>query len=109
MITAGSEPKGQGVLPFSPVLDPSVPTSVCLMTSPPTCAAVPVSSLPWGLHGRHIYYLTLQLSGVQGTHTLVSSGPCEHLYGPPTAGLVVEVPQDTHENVVIELIKSIKE
>ena len=83
---------GHEVRSFSPVIDSTIPSGVCQVTSPPTCAALPVSDLPWELHGRHTYYITLELVGVQGLRKLVTSSQYVHQHGPPTGGVVVEIP-----------------
>lgn len=78
--------------------DSSVP-GVCTWTDPPTCVSIPVDDLQWRLHGRHAYYVSLKLEGINGMETVVSSQAYEHYIGAPRGGLVVEIPVETTEQV----------
>ncbi|KAK2161993.1 hypothetical protein NP493_1549g00025 [Ridgeia piscesae] len=74
----------------------SVP-GLCTWTEPPTCVATPVDKLQWRLHGRHSYYVTLKLEGINHVERVVTSEVYEHYVGPPFDGIVVEIPVDTTE------------
>ena len=76
----------------------SVP-GLCTWTEPPTCVATPVDQLQWRLHGRHSYYVTLKLEGINHVERVVTSEVYEHYIGPPFDGIVVEIPVDTTEMV----------
>ena len=67
-------------------------SGLCTWTTPPTCVATPVGDLQWRLHGRHSYYVTLKLEGVNRLERVVSSDEYEHYIGPPSGGVVVEIP-----------------
>ena len=68
---------------------------LCRYSWPPTCVAVPVSSLGWHLHASHVYNVSLRLQTVTGLSTVVTSEPYQHFTGPPEAGIVIELPLDT--------------
>ena len=70
-------------------------SGLCTWTEPPTCVATPVDDLQWHLHGHHAYYITLKLEGVNGLERVASSKEYEHDMGPPSAGIVAEIPVDT--------------
>ncbi|KAK2158684.1 hypothetical protein NP493_1763g00001 [Ridgeia piscesae] len=74
----------------------SVP-GLCTWTEPPTCVATPVDKLQWRLHGRHSYYVTLKLEGINHVERVVTSEVYVHYIGPPFDGIVVEIPVDTTE------------
>ncbi|KAK2183533.1 hypothetical protein NP493_308g03123 [Ridgeia piscesae] len=82
---------------FSQLTEGSSVPRLCTWTTPPTCVATPVGDLQWRLHGRHSYYVTLKLEGVNGLERVVSSDEYEHYIGPPSGGVVVEIPVNTTE------------
>ncbi|KAI0242789.1 hypothetical protein LSAT2_011095 [Lamellibrachia satsuma] len=82
---------------FSPFMHDSSVPGVCTWTDPPTCVSIPVDDLQWRLHGRHAYYVSLKLEGINGMETVVSSQAYEHYIGAPRGGLVVEIPVETTE------------
>ena len=86
-------------------------SGLCTWTEPPTCVAIPVSGLQWRLHGRHLYYMSLKLEGINGLDSVASSDVYEHYRGPPYGGVVVELPLNAaelvskyHQYVVICLV-----
>ena len=84
---------------FAPLTQESSISGLCTWTDPPTCVATPVGDMQWRLHGRHTYYVTLNLEGVNGLDRVTSSKEYKHYVGPPTAGVVVEIPVNTNELV----------
>ena len=80
--------------------DISVP-GLCTWTEPPTCVATPVDQLQWRLNGRHSYYVTLRLEGINHVERVVTSEVYEHYIGSPFDGIVVDIPVDTTEMVCI--------
>ena len=84
---------------FSSISRDSDVPGICSSTDPPTCVAIPTDRLQWRLHGRHTYYISLKLEGVNGLERVTSSKAYEHYIGAPRGGLVVEIPVDTDEPV----------
>ena len=84
---------------FAPLTQDSSVSGLCTWTDTPTCVATPVGDLQWRLHGRHVYYVTLKVEGVNGLERVTSSQVYEHYVGPPSAGIVVEIPVNTNEIV----------
>ncbi|KAI0232203.1 hypothetical protein LSAT2_017453, partial [Lamellibrachia satsuma] len=72
-------------------------SGLCTWTEPPTCVAIPLSGLQWNLHGRHSYYMSLKLEGINALDRVASSDVYEHYRGPPYGGVVVELPLNTVE------------
>ena len=77
--------------PYEPLTAASSVPGVCTWTSPPTCLAVPVSTLQWNVHGQHEYQLHLKVNGVNGLNKLVTSDVYTHYSGAPAAGIVIEL------------------
>ena len=96
---AGHSRGTDDVKTFSPLTEDTSVPGLCVWTTPPTCVAIPVEDLQWRLHGRHSYYVTLKLEAVNGLETVASSDVYEHYVGPPSGGIVVEIPVDTTELV----------
>ena len=69
--------------------------------------ATPVGDLQWRLHGRHTYYLNLNLEGINGHERVTSSNKYEHFIGAPSGGIVVEIPTNTDELVSAILLNMI--
>ena len=101
---AGHSRGADNVKSFSQLTEGSSVPGLCTWTTPPTCVATPVGDLQWRLHGRHSYYVTLKLEGVNGLERVVSSDEYEHYIGPPSGGVVVEIPVNTTELVVTYVI-----
>ena len=101
--SAGHSRGTDDVKAFSPLTEDTSVPGICAWTTPPTCVAIPVEDLQWRLHGRHSYYVTLKLEGVNGLETVASSDVYEHYVGPPSGGVVVEIPVNTTEMVNISI------
>ena len=89
---SGHSPRTDNLKTFAPLTRATSASGLCTWTTPPTCVATPVGELQWRLHGRHSYYVTLKLEGVNGLERVVSSDEYEHYIGPPSGGVVVEIP-----------------
>ena len=90
---------------FTPLSRDSSVAGLCDWTEPPTCVATPVDGLQWRLHGRHTYYLNLNLEGINGHERVTSSNGYVHYIGAPSGGIVVEIPTNTDELVSAHLIE----
>ena len=88
---------------FSPLTQEEAVNGLCSWTEPPACVATPVAGLQWRLHGRHAYYLNVKLEGVNGLERVVSSAAYNHYVGPPSGGMVVEIPENSTEVVSLLL------
>ena len=95
----GNSPGTANVKQFVSLTQDVGVSELCTWTEPPTCVAIPVEDLQWRLHGRHSYYVTLRLEGVNGLEIVASSVGYEHYIGPPSSGIVVEIPVDATELV----------
>ncbi len=88
---------------FAPLTQDKAVDALCSWTDPPACVATPVAGLQWRLHGRHAYYLSVKLEGVNGLERVVSTTAYEHYVGPPSGGVVVEIPENTTEMVSLTI------
>ncbi|XP_066275498.1 uncharacterized protein [Branchiostoma lanceolatum] len=85
----GHSPGSSEVHPFTPL--PYTDNDLCNVTFPPSCVAVPVSSLDWQLHGTHAYYMSVRAENTAGLSLVVSSSPYVHVLDVPSKGVVMEV------------------
>ena len=95
----GHSPSTDNIKEFASLTQESSVSGLCEWTDPPVCLAIPVKDLQWRLHGRHWYYVSLKLEGINGLDRVASSDVYEHYRGPPYGGMVVELPLSTTELV----------
>ena len=95
----GHSPGTDNIKEFASLTQQSSVSGLCDWTDPPVCLAIPVKDLQWRLHGRHWYYVSLKLEGINGLDRVASSDVYEHYRGPPYGGMVVELPLSTAELV----------
>jgi len=98
-LISGHSPGTDNVKQFVSLTQESSVSGLCAWTHPPTCVAIPVRDLQWRLHGRHSYYVSLKLEGINGIDRVASSNVYEHYIGAPYGGVVVELPLSTTELV----------
>ncbi|XP_078322971.1 uncharacterized protein LOC111122905 [Crassostrea virginica] len=60
----------------------------CKLTDPPTCTAINISIVEWGLHGNHTYYVTIKAENVAGLATYGVSEAYVHNVQLPAEGIV---------------------
>ena len=89
---AGKTPGGEEISPYQIITPDMTSESQCEWTDPPTCLTINVDHLDWQLHGRHLYYISLKIEGINMLHRIVPSQPYEHMHGAPEGGMVIEVP-----------------
>ena len=62
----------------------------CKLTDPPTCTAINISTVEWGLHGNHTYYVTIKAENVAGLATYGVSEAYVHNIQLPAEGIVLD-------------------
>jgi len=84
---SGSEPYGVDVIHFRPL---TAGGSCLLVPHYPNCTAVSTSDLPWHLHGRQHYYVTLKAMNLVGLYVLATAGPYLHNVQLASEGVVFD-------------------
>lgn len=64
----------------------------CKLTKPPSCTDIDISTIEWGFHGNHTYYVTIKAENVAGLTTYGVSEPYVHNVQLPAEGIVMDVP-----------------
>ena len=62
----------------------------CKLTKPPSCTDIDISTIEWGFHGNHTYYVTIKAENVAGLTTYGVSEPYVHNVQLPAEGIVMD-------------------
>lgn len=82
----GHHPKGEEVHGYTQLRS----GDACKQTQPPTCTAINISMVEWGIHGNHTYYVTIKAENVAGLTTYGVSEPYVHNVQLPAKGIVMD-------------------